>query len=347
MSNIINERPGVYSSYQLANALSGNINGGVVAIAARSQSGEINKIVDLHSHAECIANFGSSGSMTAMSELLFKNGASKLIAISVANGNSGGDYVAAFNLLMRRDEPKFLVSDSRDLVTHTALSVAILGAQTENAKYRIGIAEASGDITTLVEHAADLNSERIVLCAAPDPNATHGAAAACLAGLCASVTDPALPLSSSVLTGLNVPELVYSDSEINTLVQGGVTPIESVGGQCLLVRAVTTKSQTGGTPDATWRELSTILIVDKIIPEIRNTLKLNFARVKNTAQTRGAIRTKVVIELENYLANEIITGYRDVSVSEHDSDPTVCLVSFGFDVAYGLNSISLMAYITV
>ena len=55
----------------------------------------------------------------------------------------------------------------------------------------------------------------------------------------------------------------------------------------------------------------------------------------------------MVLELENKLTREIITGYENVSVSADEADPTRCLVEFAFTVAHGLNQIWLTAHITV
>ena len=104
---------------------------------------------------------------------------------------------------------------------------------------------------------------------------------------------------------------------------------------------------TGAPADSTWRELSTILIVDDVIPAVRAALRSRFARKKNTAQTRGAIRSQVIVELESKLVAEIIDGYGDVSVSVDAADPSVCVVEFSFAVAHGLNQIYLTAHITV
>ena len=139
----------------------------------------------------------------------------------------------------------------------------------------------------------------------------------------------------------------YSESEIDALVRGGVTPLESAGGTVSVVRGVTTRTKTGSSPDASWRELSTVLIVDDVIPGIRNSLRARFNRTKNTQQTRGAIRSHVIVELENRLAREIITGYEDVTVSALPDDPEVCLVEFAFTVAHGLNQIWLSAHISI
>ena len=138
-----------------------------------------------------------------------------------------------------------------------------------------------------------------------------------------------------------------SDNEIDQLVRGGVTPIETVGGVSSPVRGITTKTSSGGAADTTWRELTTILIVDEVIPTIRTSLRARFARSKNTAQSRGAIRSQVVLELEEMKSREIVDSYGEVKVSALKSDPTVCLVEFSFTVAHGLNRIYLTAHITV
>ena len=62
---------------------------------------------------------------------------------------------------------------------------------------------------------------------------------------------------------------------------------------------------------------------------------------------RGAIRAQVVLELENKLSREIITGYEHVTVTADPENPTVCLVEFSFTVAHGLNQIWLTASITI
>ena len=87
--------------------------------------------------------------------------------------------------------------------------------------------------------------------------------------------------------------------------------------------------------------------MDDIIPAVRSSLRSKFARTKNTAQTRGAIRSQVIVELEKKAAAEIIDSYGEVTVTSSEDDPTVCLVTFSFAVAHGLNQIYLTVHITV
>lgn len=102
-----------------------------------------------------------------------------------------------------------------------------------------------------------------------------------------------------------------------------------------------------GAADKTWRELTTVRIVDDVIPALRASLRARFVRSKNTAQVRAAIRSQVMVELENKRAQEIIDSFGEVSVKASEDDPTVCLVEFSFAVAHGLNRIYLSAHITV
>ena len=141
--------------------------------------------------------------------------------------------------------------------------------------------------------------------------------------------------------------MALEESEIDAMVRGGVTPRESLGGVLSPVRGITSRTKTGEVSDATWRELTTILIVDDVIPAIRESLRSKFARSKNTARNRSAIRSQVIVELERKRAAEIIEGYGEVAVRASEDDPTVCEVEFPFAVAHGLNQIYLTAHITV
>ena len=171
-------------------------------------------------------------------------------------------------------------------------------------------------------------------------------AAAAAAGI-AGESDPSVPVNGAVLAGFSGLSASYDDTQVDTLVTGGVTPLECVSGEVSIVRGITTRTTTGGAADKTWRELTTVRIVDDVIPALRASLRARFVRSKNTAQVRAAIRSQVMVELENKRAQEIIDSFGEVSVKASEDDPTVCLVEFSFAVAHGLNRIYLSAHITV
>ncbi|NCB51061.1 MAG: phage tail sheath protein [Clostridia bacterium] len=344
------ERPGVYTSYEVTSTLCGTGSGKAVGLAACAASGTVSEVTAITSYAGAVAAFGADCNMTKLIKVLIQNGAPKIIAVPVIVGEgtpTTAQYEAAFAVLMAESAVGYMICDSRDQAVHLALEEAIETSDSENCKYRVGIIEQSGTISDLCDSAAAINSERMALAAPAESSGTAGSVAAAVAGAAAGSSDPALPLNGAKLEGLSGLASCYTDTEINTLVQGGVTPVENVAGEISVVRAVTTRTTTVGVSDATWRELSTILIVDDVIPSVRNALRAKFSRTKNTAQTRGAIRTQVVIELEKKLAAEIIDSYKNVTAQADASDPTVCNVGFEFTVSHGLNKISLVAYITV
>jgi phage tail sheath gpL-like len=287
--------------------------------------------------------------MAELVRILLANGASRVFASPVRT--DGGactteDYAAAFAVLMGERAVRYMVCDSADAAVHAAMKSAIASGG-ENYRYRIGVAESAGTVPELTAAAAALNSERMVLVGSTGKDAVPGSAAAAAAGCIAASSDPALPLNGALLEGLSGLSASFSDSDVTLLIQGGVTPLEDVAGEISVIRGVTTRTTPAGAADSAWRELTTILIVDDVVPTVRDALRAKFSRTKNTAQTRGAIRTQVTIELESKLRAGIIDSYGAVSAAADENDPTVCNVSFDFTVAHGLNSIKLTAYITV
>lgn len=346
----VNERPGVYSSYEVTSALTGRAGGGVVGLAAVSEGGTAATAVSVTSGAQAVSAFGADCDMTKLIKILLANGANRVVAVPAAAGASAtastADYAAAFALLMAEPAVSYMVCGSRDAAVLAAMKTAITGAG-ENSKYRVGFAECDGTAAQLISAAGALNYERMVLAGNVEKGGVPGSVAAALAGCTAGGTDPALPLNGAVLKGLTELKNSFSDPDVTSLITGGVTPVESVSGEISVVRGITTRTTTGGENDITWRELTTVLIVDDVIPAVRAALRAKFTRCKNTAQSRGAIRTQTIIELEDKLKREIIDSYTAVTAQADTADPTVCDVSFEFTVAHGLSSIHLMAYITV
>lgn len=352
MSTAVHERPGVYSTYDVTSALWRRRGSKVIGLTALAGKGEANACVALTSCEEGIAHFGADGEgmkMAALLRLLFLNGASQVVAVRAADSES---YADAFAALAAEENVQIVLCDSDDLAVQQAMQASVEAASQERRE-RIGIVGSVGEsVTELVERAKGLNSERMVLVGGDvldEQGESLGGvyAAAALAGVLSRSTDSALPINGETLEGFGGMAAQYSDNQIDLLVRGGVTPLEMSQGEVSVVRGITTRTTTDGVADATWRELTTVLIVDDVIPTVRNALRSRFMRKKNTLQTRGAIRSQVIMELENKLMAEIIDSYGDVTVSVDSSDPTVCLVEFSFGVTHGLNQIYLNAHITV
>ncbi len=347
MSVVYHERPGVYSDYDASSA-SSTTGGRSVVAAAGLAAGE--GVSLLTSYAAGAALYGTDSGLGRLLKLLYDNGAGVVLACPVAET---ADYADAFAALLAEKRAAFLVCDSTDADVRAAMKTAVTAAA-EARNECIGLVGLSAPTAEQMIAAAEaLNCERMVLCG-PDAAPESGtglmggwALAAAVAGQLAAQRDPAVPLQGAELKGLGPVSEVYEDTALDALVRGGVTIAETTGGVTEVLRAVTTRSSTGGAPDPTWRELTTILIVDEVIPGLRSALRRSFTRSKNNRATRAAIRARVVMELEARVRREIIDSYDHLSVTASEEDPTVCLVEFGFTVTHGLSRIYLTAHITV
>ncbi len=357
MNSTIHERPGVYSSCDASSVVSARAAAKTIGAAAIAAKGTANEAVLITSYEEGRSVFGEDAAgtqgMSTLLRMLFLNGAGAVKAAAVGKAAGGAaDYASAFAALSEEEDVGIVVCDSAEVSVHQSLKTSVENASNARRERIAVVGGAAETVAQMVEHAKSINSERMVL-VGPDAALEDGTeasavlAAAAAAGVIAGSSDASVPINGAALAGLGGVSKRLSDSEIDQLVRGGVTPIECVGGVCSPVRGITTRTSTGGAADTTWRELTTILIVDEVIPTIRNALRARFARSKNTAQSRGAIRSQVVLELEEMKSREIVDGYGEVKVSALESDATVCLVEFSFTVAHGLNRIYLTAHITV
>ena len=290
MSVLEHERPGVYSTYDASAVVSAGQATKVIGVAAKAVKGTEKEPVTVTGYTAGVEAFGEDAETPGMStilRLLFANGASTVVAVRVAENGELADYQAAFAALADQDV-QILVCDSADVTVQQALRTAGEEASASRRE-RIAVVGGNGESAEeLVERAAQLNSERMVL-VGPDALDSAGETisgvfmAAAVAGVIASNRDPAVPLNGAEVKGLGGVAQTYSDNEVDLLVRGGVTPMESVAGVLSPIRGITTRTTTGEAADTTWRELTTILIVDDLIPSVRNSLRSKFTRTKNTA----------------------------------------------------------------
>lgn len=252
-------------------------------------------------------------------------------------------------LITSYEEGKSVFGEDASGVYGMSALLKVLFQNGAGAVKAVAVGEDSNGTVDYASAFAALNEEEdvgIVVCDSAETS-VHQSLKTSVENASAARRERIAVVGGAELAGINGVSKRLNDNEIDQLVRGGVTPIECVGGVCSPVRGITTKTSSGGAADTTWRELTTILIVDEVIPTIRNALRTRFARSKNTAQSRGAIRSQVVLELEEMKTREIMDSYGEVKVTALESDPTVCLVEFSFTVVHGLNRIYLTAHITV
>ena len=297
MNSTIHERPGVYSSYDASSVVSASAAAKTIGAAAVATKGTANKVELITSYEEGKSVFGEDASgvygMSTLLKFLFANGAGAVKAVAVGKDESEEkDYASAFAALSDEEDVGVMVCDSAAQSVHLLLKTA---AEDASAARRERIAVIGGSeetVAQMVNRAKAVNSERVVLVGpdiASDDGGTMSAvfAAAAVAAVIAGNTDPSVPINGAELTLFGAAGKRLSDNEIDQLVRGGVTPIETVGGVSSPVRGITTKTSSGGAVDTTWRELTTILIVDEVIPTIRSALRTRFARSKTPRRAAG------------------------------------------------------------
>lgn len=241
----VNERPGVYSSYEVTSSLRGSGIGRAVGVAAVASAGTKGVVTAFSGYAEAAVLYGPNSNLSRLVKTLLENGAPMIYAVPVVTSGTAAesDYSAAFAALMKESSIGYMICDSQSTQIHKAMRDAI-NTGNEQTKYRIGIVESSGTAAALCAAAAALNCERMVLVGNAISDGNTGCVAAAVTGAIAGQSDPALPLNGAPLHGLGTLASSFTDGEIGTLIRGGVTPVESIGGAISVVRGVTTRTKT-------------------------------------------------------------------------------------------------------
>ena len=343
MSIVYHERPGVYVEYDATSRMA-NSGIRVVGVAGIGSSG----LYRFTSAASALRTFPDTTPLGKMLQLAFANGAARVVCCPVEKDTLDA-YAAAMARLVTEGEVNCLALETENMQMLKTLGEQLCAMDAPCICFAGPNAPAMEALGIM---AQTINCERMVLLG-PGVRYTGTEdysgcfAAAAMAGLVSAQTDPALPLHGARLLGLDGVKETLTESQIDDAVCAGVTPLELIGGQVSIIRAVTTRTMTDGMPDDTWRELTTMCILDDVIPTVKNTLAAKFLRRKNTAVTRNAIRSQVAIVLDDRVRREIIESYDALQVEAVEGDPTTCRVSFAFSVVHGLCRIHLSIHILV
>ena len=344
MSVTNHERPGVYSRYDASTVVKGRGGGGCVGLAALCGTGTAGTLYTFNRYEEAVTAFGGEETLTELVRLLFLNGAAQVKAVPVAEE---AGYKAAFSVLEAAEDIAVVVCDSGELTVQQALRDSVKAAS-EARRERIAVVggKAGENATALVQRAEGLNSERVVL-TAPVGEGGGAAVAAAVAGAIAGESDPAIPLGGAELKGVDGLEARYGDTEIDTLVRGGVTPVEQAAGVVSVVRGVTTRTKNGSAPDSTWRDITTLLTVDHIMQAVRQMLTEKLRGVRSSQQSLESVASQVTVLLQQKEEEGLLEDWSDPVVYTRPEDASVCVVELSFAVARVVSRITVTASITL
>jgi phage tail sheath gpL-like len=174
--------------------------------------------------------------------------------------------------------------------------------------------------------------------------------AAAVAGQLAAEQDPSMPLTGVELVGFYGVAKKLKVTEMESLIDAGVVPLEAKNGAIRIVRCITTYTKNAQSiADITWQEVTTTRISDYVFKDMRDGLGIKFGRAKQNKDTRDAIRSEVMSRLIKYQELEYIENVKDtdVTITINPTNPLRNDVSFKYDVTGPLNVINLTGYLVI
>jgi phage tail sheath gpL-like len=209
----------------------------------------------------------------------------------------------------------------------------------------IGVAAVTSTLSAATTLAASLNSGPITLAVLPGTASTPRQVACAYAAKIASEEDPARPLNTLVLNGIQIPPITkrLGRVEQETALANGVTPLEVAAGDVIqIVRAVTTytKSAAGAT-DVSLLDLTTMRTLYYVRNACRERIRLRFPRAKLSKKTPEAVRGElldVLLKLEELeIVEEVEANADNLVVERSKQDVNRLNSSIPVDVVNGLH----------
>ena len=301
---MIHERPGVWSAFG-AQGTTELTDRRLAAVIAPADAAEGVQLV--HSAAEAVSLYGGNALLTRMLKLCLANCGDPVYAVAVDEDTKVA-YETALTALFAAAKPGVLIVGS------AREDVQLLLRETAEANECLGVAGMKGaSADALVARAKALCCARIVL-TGPDVLAQDEAvadgfcAAAAVGGAIASLSTPVAPLHDVALFGLQSLSALYTDDELDKLLQAGVTP--------------------------------------ELLRDLRAALAARFRAAQNSTLTRTAIRSAVLLVLQDYRARGWLSAFGALRVYADAGDASLCRVEFTYSIPAGLHRIALSAQMT-
>jgi len=339
---INNQRPGVYSSYTLTSgygAPRSQMAAVVIAAGAAANAGELFEFSGYQSAVDMLEAEGNSKILECI-RILFVSGVSKVFACVVDES-----YTNAFALIKNVDNIGAVVCDAAEAADLEALRV-LMAECTADMREKIAFVGAD-TAEKAANDAKRLNSERMVVCCpaaqtAYSENGESVFSAAAMAGRVLAESDLAYNWNGermNVLTDC----AVLGEAEIQALISAGVTVLENRGGVCC-IRAITTKTVEGGAADNSMRPINTVLIIDRVMTSLRQSLK---ARLAGAMLSYESIASQITVILLEAMEDGLIESFDTPVIHASAADSSVCVAELGFKIAHVVSQIHISAHISV
>ena len=182
----------------------------------------------------------------------------------------------------------------------------------------------------LTKEIRDLRSGRIVERTVP---ACYAAVAVAALGL---VNDPAEPLTNKSISGFKQLGTLYMESEKNLLAESGCLVLDQRGSSIYVRHGITTSTE-----DVNSTEITLIQIKDYVIEAVRSTTGELYIGNKNKPSIISDVTYTLSSILGQFVSQEIILGFSNLSVKRSKEDPRQIDVKFEIEAVYPLNYINI------
>jgi hypothetical protein len=157
--------------------------------------------------------------------------------------------------------------------------------------------------------------------------------AAAAAGYLSAITRVEVPLTNKVLTGFTIlRNKLFSQTILENLAAAGVTTLQPVQGGGNVVWGLTTTQS--GFPEE--QEISIVFIRDRIAKSMRAGFK-GFIGIPEDNSTFATLSARAIGLLNSFIAQGLITAYRDLKVQRDSVDPRQWNIQVHVQPTYPVN----------
>lgn len=319
---------------QVATKLAATINAAATPISATASTQTVNFT------AKCKGEIGNE------IRLSVDTGISGLTSnlTEMRNGASNADIAPALAKVAGKHY-HIIVSPFTDDNNIRALSSHI--TQVSNAIEQrgcIGVLGWRGTMTTGAAMAAKINDGRITCAWYKNADESNAMIAAGYAAVLAFEEDPAKPLNTLQIKGLNVTADEHAPlfAECNNALYNGLTPLTVVANKVQIMRAVSTYTKSAANvDDPSLLDITTIRTLDYVRRAVKERIALRFPRDKLSDRLLPKIRSEILDVLLKMEQAEIIENAENnkakLLVSRSVQDPNRVNAVIPADVVNGLH----------
>lgn len=327
---------------------------------------DYDKLVAEYGNYEVTASGFVKNSLSLGAEIAFKNGIQQIICVE-AKGTSDAEFCDAIDKLKRTLPGVSNVNTVVPLSTSVAVGAYCANHVDTMSSYEMGkermtylgafmnqplTKQPSGKDRTMgiIETCEGYNNERVVFVAPGEvvksirdintgKSYDRTLPGCYLAVAVASIglkNDPAEPLTNKTITGFSYLPTSYMESELNLMAGAGACLLIQSGNNIIIRHGITTS-----VTEVNSMEITLIQIKDYVIEACRTACGKLYIGRKNTASAVSDVNYTITNILNQFISQEIIVGYSNLSVKRSTEDPRQIDVKFEIEAVYPLNYINI------